>query len=67
MTMTVTQRTELFHLRMALRCAWGSRDADAKSPLSVDDAEAQMDDYDDHLRALVEKTQAAIRILETAE
>ena len=39
----------------------------SKPRLSVDDAEAQMDDYADHLDALVEKTKAAIRILETAE
>ena len=63
--MTVKQRTELFHLRMALD-ALGDVETLTKSPLSVDDAEAQMDDYDDHLRVLVEKTKAAIRILEEA-
>ena len=39
----------------------------SKPRLSASEAEAQMDDYDDHLRALVEKTRAAIRILEMAE
>ena len=64
--MTVTQRTELFHLRMALD-ALGDVETLTKPRLSVPAAEAQMDDYDDHLRALVEKTKAAIRILEIAE
>ena len=65
MTMTVTQRTELHSLRKALH-ALEEVQYLTKPPLSVYDAEAQMDDYDDHLRALVEKTKAAIRILEQA-
>ena len=39
----------------------------SKPRLTVSEAEAQMDDYADHLDALVEKTQAAIRILEMSE
>ena len=66
MTMTVTQRTELHSLRKALH-ALEEVQYLTRPCLTVSEAEAQMDDYDDHLRALVEKTRAAIRILEMAE
>ena len=63
--MTVTQRTELHSLRKALHALEEVQYLTRPCP-TVDEAEAQMDDYDDHLRALVEKTKAAIRILEGA-
>ena len=66
MTMTVTQRTELHSLRKALH-ALEEVQYLTRPRLTVAEAEAQMDDYDDHLRALLEKTQAAIRILENAD
>ena len=66
MTMTVTQRTELHSLRKALH-ALEEVQYLTRPCLTVAEAEAQMDDYDDHLLTLVEKTQAAIRILEMAE
>ena len=64
--MTVTQRTELFHLRMALD-ALGDVETLTKPRLSVPAAEAQLDDYAELLLELQQKTKAAIQVLEQAE
>ena len=64
--MTVTQRTELHSLRKALE-ALEEVQYLTRPCLTVAEAEAQMDDYDDHLPRTIEKTKALIRILENAD
>ena len=61
--MTLRQRNELRAMKEALGALYKVKRL-VPSSMCFDEAEAQMDDYADHLGALLEKTEAAIEVLE---